>query len=377
MRRTIFCTHADELTALVVDACPAGEPRRREIAVHLVTGCDRCWTAVQGLRKMAARRPSRDPIAEALARLARPARWPELPAHHFFALKNVRSPWGFIDLVLTEASLLAKGARPSEPPARAFLSPIYLGGELTRRCFSQSDIAIYRAKLHAERAYIAALRGDNANAERLLHLACRIENTFGTSGARTAIYRTDRILARRRGDVAGYADDSRALIQSYPDAEHPYHAAEILAEVTEECGFPRRLVSACAVLARDLHRRLEMTADPLLRLHGLYRATWLDAVLGRASEMPENARLPDLLEAAETLAEADELIKTHGNDELRFIRLVCLVKLFTALDERRAGIYQQELDDLLDERGRPTPLEILLSREDVWQEQGASRETVH
>ena len=377
MSAPIACTSADEIAALVAEPCSEGNSRRVEIGVHLASGCRSCWTAIRGLRLPAHRPPSADPVAEAMVRLAQPERWATLTSRHFFALHHASDPQRFVDLVLIEASALARGPLRDEPAVKAFATPILLCARLARLRFSGREAGITLAKLHAERALVAAERGDEINAERQLKEGAWIENDLETLEAAPVIHQTERFLARLRRNPEALIEAAILQLNSVPEDEFPCHQAEIYAELILDLGFIPTIVEACLKPPRYLLDWLHTSLDPAVRRHGLYRAVYAYAVLGEAGQVPEIARHPGFHLAAQDLAAARELFEEHGNDELRLVRLVCLAKLFSCLNPQRARAYIHRAFAFAQEVGNEECLEALMTLEAACVAEETEPITVH
>ena len=377
MSAPIACTSAEEVAALVVEPCAEESSRRVEICVHLASDCRSCWTAVQALRLPAERSSSTDPLAEALARFARPEQWPTFSSRHFFALHGARSPHRFVDLVLIEASELARGVLRDEPAVKAFATPILLCARLARLRFSGRDAGITLAKLHAERSLVAAERGDLLEAEKHLCEAARIENDLETLAAAPVANQAERVLARQRRNTEALVEASTWLLNSVPRAELPCYRAEIYAETVLDLGFLPEVVEACVAPSRDLLRWLHTTLDPAVRRHGLYRAVYAYTVLACAGQVARIVELPGYHAAVRDLAAARELFEEHGNDELRLVRLVCLAKLFSGLDPKTSEAYIRRAFAFAHEVGGKTSLEALMALEAVGTAEASEEITVH
>lgn len=377
MSTAIACTSAAEIATLVVAPCPEQESRAIEIGVHLATGCDACWTAVRALRTITTRRRSLDPLIEAMARFARPEQWATLNSRHFFALHHARAPGRFLDLVLIEASKLARGPLREEPAVKAFATPILLFGRLARIQFNEREAGIALAKLHAERALVAAERSDEIEAERLLVAAARIENDLDTLAAAPVVNQAERVLARLRNDPEGQVEESILLLNNVPREELPCHQAEIYAELAQDLGLTSFIISACLKPARELLRWLQTSLDPAVRRHGLYRAAYVYAVLGHAAERPEITLVPGFLDAARDLAAAEELFEEHGSNELRLVRLVCLAKLFSLLHPDRSQEYKRQALAFARDVGIGESFEALMALEEESLSAATEGLTVH
>ena len=97
----------DRISGFCAESWSIKPEQRSELALHLSTGCRRCWSAVADLAPGSVGL-SCDPVAEALNHVCTPQSRAVLMADHLAAVDDVRRrPFGFAFLVVEEAFLLA------------------------------------------------------------------------------------------------------------------------------------------------------------------------------------------------------------------------------------------------------------------------------
>jgi len=97
----------DRISRFCAESWSIKPGERAELAVHLSTGCRRCWSAVTDLAPGSVG-VSCDPVAEALYHVTMPQSRAVLMADHLAAVDDVRRrPFGFAFLLVEEALALA------------------------------------------------------------------------------------------------------------------------------------------------------------------------------------------------------------------------------------------------------------------------------
>jgi len=98
----------DRISRFCAESWSIKPEARSELALHLSTGCRRCWSAVSEVAPGSVELSSCDPVAAALYRVSTPQGWAVLMADHLAAVDDVRRrPFGFAFLLVEEAFLLA------------------------------------------------------------------------------------------------------------------------------------------------------------------------------------------------------------------------------------------------------------------------------
>ena len=318
---------ADEIRAASLRSRPSRRlvaPEMRRLALHLALDCADCWQAAE----QAGPEP-RDPVANALLRLAQPGSWPDLMPTTLVAVRTARQrPLGFAYLVIEESWLPAWLRRFVAALARA-----------ARGRPEMADVAVLAScrrgelVLHAGARWRAALLLDEARA--------RLPETTGDPLLHARILD----LAAKLCMSAHHYEAAEGLFLEAADRLGPEHAARRfhlrqMATLVPAVPDERRLAHFRLALA-DLDL-LRHAADPLDRLVGVHqRAQAMFVLFGLAPDIP----WPGYAETLSQLAEAEALYREHADDYVRSEALTCHAHLLKLTDPASAlPVYQRALE---------------------------------